>query len=270
MSLKPYKMQFGHRNNRDMCVQNNHIKKSGYQWFFYIKNVYFKEVKVLVTQSCPTLWTPWAVACQAPLFMEFCRREYQNRFPFPFLGNFPNLGMKLRSPALQADSLPSEPQYKVCKQVSLGRSWPRFMSEEIPASIHIFNISFFFTEYLLNLFHLYNFLFITLEIIAKTILLSDDKKTAMLSVIILDLQVGAKAWFLNGRNRRVRFSLVGLFLRAFSLVIHNSITQFPCFTMHFLQHNSVLNSIACATMGNARFLEVPRKKKPQMFLSLFW
>ena len=39
--------------------------------FFYIKNVYFKKVKVLVTQSYPTLWTPWAVACQAPLSMEF-------------------------------------------------------------------------------------------------------------------------------------------------------------------------------------------------------
>ena len=30
-----------------------------------------KEVKVLVAQSCQTLASPWTVACQAPLFMEF-------------------------------------------------------------------------------------------------------------------------------------------------------------------------------------------------------
>ena len=32
--------------------------------------------KVLVTQSCPTLVTPWTVACQAPLSLEFFRQEY--------------------------------------------------------------------------------------------------------------------------------------------------------------------------------------------------
>ena len=30
----------------------------------------------LVTKSCPTLVTPWAVASQAPLSMRFCRQEY--------------------------------------------------------------------------------------------------------------------------------------------------------------------------------------------------
>ena len=30
----------------------------------------------LVAQSCPTLATPWAVACQAPLSMGFLRQEY--------------------------------------------------------------------------------------------------------------------------------------------------------------------------------------------------
>ena len=32
-------------------------------------------MKVLVTQSCPTL-TPWTTACQAPLSMEFSGKEY--------------------------------------------------------------------------------------------------------------------------------------------------------------------------------------------------
>ena len=35
-------------------------------------------------------------------------------FLFPSPGDFPNPGMKARSPALQADSLPAEPQGKPC------------------------------------------------------------------------------------------------------------------------------------------------------------
>jgi len=30
----------------------------------------------LVTESCPTVVTPWTVACQAPLSMGFSRKEY--------------------------------------------------------------------------------------------------------------------------------------------------------------------------------------------------
>ena len=56
--------------------------------------------------------TPWTVACQAPLSMEFFRREYWSGLPFPLPGDLPNLGIESGSPALQADSLPSEPQGK--------------------------------------------------------------------------------------------------------------------------------------------------------------
>ena len=44
--------------------------------------------------------------------MEFCRQEYWSGQPFPLPGDLPNPGIKLRSPALQADSLPSEPPEK--------------------------------------------------------------------------------------------------------------------------------------------------------------
>ena len=47
-------------------------------------------------------------ACQVPLSMEFSRQEYWSGLPFPFLGDLPNPGIKPRSPALQADSLPSD------------------------------------------------------------------------------------------------------------------------------------------------------------------
>ena len=52
--------------------------------------------------------TPWTVAHQAPLFMEFSRREYWSWLPFPSPADLPDPGIKPRSPALQADSLPSE------------------------------------------------------------------------------------------------------------------------------------------------------------------
>ena len=37
-----------------------------------------------VAQLCLTLATPWTVACQDPLSMEFSRQEYWSGLPFPF------------------------------------------------------------------------------------------------------------------------------------------------------------------------------------------
>ena len=66
-------------------------------------------------QSFSCVWffvTPWTVTFQAPLSMEFSRQEYWSGLPPPSLGNFPNPGIEPRSPALQADYLPSEPPGK--------------------------------------------------------------------------------------------------------------------------------------------------------------
>ena len=52
--------------------------------------------------------TPWTVACQAPLSVEFFRQEYWRGLPFPSPGNLPYPGVESGSPALQADSLPTE------------------------------------------------------------------------------------------------------------------------------------------------------------------
>ena len=59
--------------------------------------------------------TPFAATCQAPLSMGFSRQEYWNGLPFPPPGDHPNSGIKPESPvspALQADSLPTEPSGK--------------------------------------------------------------------------------------------------------------------------------------------------------------
>ena len=51
---------------------------------------------------------PWAVCgCQAPLSVEFSRQKYWSGLPFPSPRDLANPGIKARSPALQADSLPT-------------------------------------------------------------------------------------------------------------------------------------------------------------------
>ena len=59
--------------------------------------------------------TLWTVAHQAPLPMAFSRQEYWSKLSFPSPGNLLNPGIKPRSPALQADSLLSEPPGKPCE-----------------------------------------------------------------------------------------------------------------------------------------------------------
>ena len=53
--------------------------------------------------------TPQTVAPQAPLCMGFSRQQYWTGLPFPPPGDLTHPGIEPRSPALQADSLPSEP-----------------------------------------------------------------------------------------------------------------------------------------------------------------
>ena len=66
------------------------------------------KVKVKLLSGVQLFATPWTVAYQAPLSMEFSRQEYRSGLPFPSPEDLPNPGIKPRSPALQADSLPAE------------------------------------------------------------------------------------------------------------------------------------------------------------------
>jgi len=63
--------------------------------------------------------TPWTVACQASLSMGFSRQEYWSGLPCPPPGDLPNPGIKPRSPALQADFIPSEPPGKPRMRINL-------------------------------------------------------------------------------------------------------------------------------------------------------
>ena len=63
--------------------------------------------------------TPWTVAQQAPLSMGSSRQKYWSGFPFPSPGDIPDPEIKLRSPALQADYLPSKPPGKPKMEINL-------------------------------------------------------------------------------------------------------------------------------------------------------
>ena len=64
---------------------------------------------VCVCSVMPDSATPWTVACQTPLSLEFSRQEHWSGLPFPAPENLPDPRIESRSPALQTDSLPSEP-----------------------------------------------------------------------------------------------------------------------------------------------------------------
>ena len=56
--------------------------------------------------------TPWGIVCQTSLSMGFPRQEYWSELPFPSPGDHSNPGIKPGSPALEVDSLTSEPAVK--------------------------------------------------------------------------------------------------------------------------------------------------------------
>ena len=69
-------------------------------------------MRSLKVKSLSHVWlflTPCTVACQASPSTGFSRQEYWSGLMFPSPGNLPDPGMEPGSPALQADSLPSEP-----------------------------------------------------------------------------------------------------------------------------------------------------------------
>jgi len=78
-------------------------------------NSSWQEEEFLCTLTIDFLYAKLSwVACQAPLFMEFSRQEYWNGLPVihPPPEDLPDPAIKPRSPALQADSLLSEPPGK--------------------------------------------------------------------------------------------------------------------------------------------------------------
>ena len=101
-------------------------------WFIRLKT--YMSAKSL--QSCLTDCDPMDCSLLGSLSMGFSRQELWSGLPCPSPGDLLNPGIKPRSPALQADTLPSEPlgnpkdifQEFGTKCITLGK-WSRMLIE---------------------------------------------------------------------------------------------------------------------------------------------
>ena len=65
-------------------------------------------MRAQLLQTCQTLYNSMDCSLPGSCDMEFSRQEYCSVLLSPSPGDLPDLGIELASPALQADSLPSE------------------------------------------------------------------------------------------------------------------------------------------------------------------
>ena len=76
---------------------------------YYSLSVPFSTLCVLVALSCPALWDPMDCSPPGSSVHGILQVRVLEWVASSFSGDFPNPGIIHRSPALQADSLPSEP-----------------------------------------------------------------------------------------------------------------------------------------------------------------
>ena len=76
------------------------------------KSLNEEKLKVKWLSRVRLFVTPWTVAYQTLTYMGFSRQECWSGLPLPSPGDLLDPGIEPRSPALQADALPSEPPGK--------------------------------------------------------------------------------------------------------------------------------------------------------------
>ena len=90
------------------------------KFVFYKQFIYRKKGNKVKLLSCVRFFaTPWTVAYQAPLSMEFSRQEYWSGLLFPSPGDLPNSGIEPRSSTLRADFLTTESPWKSRRSLAL-------------------------------------------------------------------------------------------------------------------------------------------------------
>ena len=73
--------------------------------------------------TCPTLCEPMDCSPPGSSVHGIFQQEYWSGLPFPSPGALPDPGMEPESPALQADSLPSEPLGKPKVSSEVRQTW---------------------------------------------------------------------------------------------------------------------------------------------------
>ena len=100
-----------------------------YQWSDWHGRVEQPDLKVI--QSCPTLCDH--MDCPVHGILQARILEW---VAFPFSRDLPNPGTEPRSPVLQADSLPTEPQEKPSEPLEMLKSTPCCTSPMIKSSLN--------------------------------------------------------------------------------------------------------------------------------------
>ena len=87
----------------------------------FLQGAHRTQRNILLTRllsSFSSVWffaTPWTIAHQAPLSMEFPKQEYWSGLPFPTPGDLPDPAIEPMSSALQLDSLPPSCQGRLTR-----------------------------------------------------------------------------------------------------------------------------------------------------------
>ena len=71
-----------------------------HEYSITLPHYYYVKVKVKLLSRVQLFATPWTVAYQASLSIEFSSQEYWSGLPFPSPGNLSNPGIEPGSPAL--------------------------------------------------------------------------------------------------------------------------------------------------------------------------
>ena len=78
-------------------------------WMYFFCPYFYRRHHTQLFSCVQLFATLWTIAHQGPLSMGFFRQEHWSGYPFPFPGDLPNPGIEPGIPALQADSISSEP-----------------------------------------------------------------------------------------------------------------------------------------------------------------
>ena len=97
-------------NKRSLSENQYHFGKE----IFHImsNSCFFCVTMKVLTAQLYLFANSWTAAHQASLSMGFSRQEHWSGLPFPSSRDLPDPGINPRSPALEADSSPSEPPGK--------------------------------------------------------------------------------------------------------------------------------------------------------------
>ena len=78
-------------------------------WMYFFRPYFYHRHHTQLFSCVQIFATLRTIAHQGPLSIGFFRQEHWSGYPFPFPGDLPNPGIQPGIPALQADSISSEP-----------------------------------------------------------------------------------------------------------------------------------------------------------------